>query len=253
MARADQRYNAAMTSQDNTCLAGFPACVFRYRQPFDCDDAGSAATNPEGTHRVTSPANKAYVAKGRSSEGLSRLSRLSLRGNPALKTFGIEPVTSEWSHHIIMDHYPEVNVEVQEYPSSASRHDSASSVTKVADFHSPPSLVPSRQSSHTMSSTAAPSNTSAQQRTTSNPPASDAAEPQERKDSIHTDEQTAEKLKAEFARYTDAPPPFSEEQYENKTEEQQLSMRAQDYAKELSRMMGRQLVRGLKTNDPEER
>ncbi|KAF2633702.1 hypothetical protein BU25DRAFT_453439 [Macroventuria anomochaeta] len=143
-----------------------------------------------------------------------------------------------------MDHYPEVNVGVQEHPSSASRHDSASSVTKASDFHSPPSLVPSRQPSHTMPSTAAPSNTSAQQKPTSNPPTSDATEPQEqeRKDSIHTDEQTAEKLKAELARYTDAPPPFSEEQYENKTEEQQLSMRTQDYAKELSRMMGRQLI-----------
>lgn len=100
-----------------------------------------------------------------------------------------------------------------------------------------------------MSSTSVPSNTSVQQQNTSNSPTSDASE---RKDSIHTDEQTAEKLKAEFARYTDAPPPFTEEQYENKSEEQQLSMRAHDYAKELSRMMGRQLVMGLKTDDVEE-
>lgn len=152
-----------------------------------------------------------------------------------------------------MDHYPEVNVEVQEQPSSASRHDSASSITKAADFHSPPSLVPSRQPSHNMATTATSNeSTKEQQKTASNPPTSDATDPQERKDSIHTDEQTAQKLKAEFARYTDAPPPFSEEQYENKTEEQQLSMRAHDYAKELSRMMGRQLVRGLKTEDGEE-
>lgn len=73
-------------------------------------------------------------------------------------------------------------------------------------------------------------------------------EQQDRKDSI-TDEQTAQKLKAEFARYTDAPPPYSEEQYADKTEEQQLSMRTHDYAKELSRMMGRQLVRGLRTDE----
>ncbi|XPS96530.1 hypothetical protein M3J09_005795 [Ascochyta lentis] len=148
-----------------------------------------------------------------------------------------------------MDHYPEINVEEREYLSSASRHDSASSVTKAPNFHSPPSIVPSRQPSHTMSSTGVPSTTSSQQQTTSDPPSSDATEQQERKDSIHTDEQTAEKLKAEFIRYTDAPPPYSEQQYENKTEEQQLSMRTQDYAKELSRMMGRQLVRGLKTDD----
>lgn len=159
-----------------------------------------------------------------------------------------------------MDHYPEVNVEVQEHPSSASRHDSASSVTKAADFHSPPSLVPSRQPSHNMSSTTAPSNTSTQQHTSSDPATSDATEQQfeqqeqeDRKDSIHTDEQTAQKLKAELARYTDAPPPYSEEQYAHKTEEQQLSMRTHDYAKELSRMMGRQLVRGLKTDDEEDK
>lgn len=103
-----------------------------------------------------------------------------------------------------------------------------------------------------MSSTGAPSDASTQQNTNSNPPTSDATEQQERKDSIHTDEQTAKKLKAEFARYTDAPPPFTEQQYEDKTEEQQLSMRTQDYAKELSRMMGRQLVRGLKTTDTED-
>ncbi|KAH6616535.1 hypothetical protein C7974DRAFT_46161 [Boeremia exigua] len=151
-----------------------------------------------------------------------------------------------------MDHYPEVNVEVEEQSSSASRHDSASSVTKAADFHSPPSLVPSRQPSHTMASTATSSTASTQQRTSSDPSTSDTDGSQERKDSIHTDEQTAEKLKAEFARYTDAPPPYSEEQYENKTEEQQLSMRVHDYAKELSRMMGHQLVRGLRTDDTEQ-
>lgn len=160
-----------------------------------------------------------------------------------------------------MDHYPEVNVQVQEQPSSASRHDSASSITKAANFHSPPSLVPSRQPSHNMSSTTTSSYPVAQHRTSSNsPPLNETAQQaelqadqQERKDSIHTDEETAEKLKAEFARYTDAPPPYSEEQYADKTEEQQLSMRTHDYAKEISRMMGRQLVRGLRTDDVEEK
>src|SRR5690242_7888385 len=116
-----------------------------------------------------------------------------------------------------MDHYPEINVEVQEQPSSASRHDSASSVMKAAELHSPPSIVSSRQPSHTMTSAAAPSDTSNQQQTNSNPATSDDTESQERKDSVHTDEQTAQKLKVEFARYTDAPPPFTEGEYENKT------------------------------------
>lgn len=148
-----------------------------------------------------------------------------------------------------MDHYPEVNVEVQEQPSSASRRDSAASITKASDFHSPPSIVPSRQPSHTMASTTASLDTSTQQQTNSTPPLSNTTEPQERKDSVHTDEQTAAKLKAEFARYTNAPPPFTKEQYENKTEEQQLCMRAHDYSKELSRMMGRQFVRGIRTDE----
>lgn len=156
-----------------------------------------------------------------------------------------------------MDHYPEVKVEVQEHLSNASRHDSASSVARAADFHSPPSLVPSRQPSHNMSSNMAPSNPAVQHRTPPDSPTSNAtaqqAEQQDRKDSIHTDERTAEKLKAEFARYTDAPPPYSEEQYADKTEEQQLSMRTHDYAKEISRMMGRQLVRGLRTDDVEDK
>ncbi|KAJ4322827.1 hypothetical protein N0V94_002208 [Neodidymelliopsis sp. IMI 364377] len=150
-----------------------------------------------------------------------------------------------------MDHYPEVNVEEREYPSSASRHDSASSIAKAANFHSPPSLVPSRRQSHTMSATQ--SNASAQQQPSSNPPSSDTSEQQLRKDSImHVNDETAEKIKAEFARYTDAPPPYSKQQYENKSEEQTLNMRTHDYAKELSRMMGRQLVRGLKTDEDTE-
>lgn len=163
-------------------------------------------------------------------------------------------VTSEWSLNIIMDHYPEVKVEEREFPTSASRHDSASSVTKAANFHSPPSLVPSRQSSHIMAN--GTSNTSAEQQSFSNPPRSDATEPQmsPRKDSlVHTNDETAEKIKAEFARYTDAPPPYSKQEYENKTEEQTLNMMTQDYAKELSRMMGRQLVRGLRTDSTAEK
>ncbi|KAF2828437.1 hypothetical protein CC86DRAFT_273672, partial [Ophiobolus disseminans] len=54
---------------------------------------------------------------------------------------------------------------------------------------------------------------------------------------------------AEYAHFTDAPPPFSEKQYEGKSEEQQTKMRRADYAKEINRMMGKQLVAGLKSDE----
>jgi hypothetical protein len=44
----------------------------------------------------------------------------------------------------------------------------------------------------------------------------------------------------------DAPPPYSEQQYEGKSEDEQSKMRMADYAKEIKRIMGRQLVQGLK-------
>jgi hypothetical protein len=161
-------------------------------------------------------------------------------------------VTSEWSDCIIMDQYPKVNVEVQEHPSTPSRHDSASSLNKHLDFHSPPSLVTSRQPSQTMSSTTNNSNISEQQQTTANPPTSNNTAPQEHDDSSHADGRTTKELKAKFARYIDAPPPYSDEQFEDKTEEQQINMRAHDYAKELSRTMGQQFVRGLNANNTKE-
>jgi hypothetical protein len=58
------------------------------------------------------------------------------------------------------------------------------------------------------------------------------------------------KIDADYAHYTDAPPPFAESQYEGKTEERQSEMRLSDYAKEMNRFMGKQLVKGLKTTDP---
>ena len=151
-----------------------------------------------------------------------------------------------------MDQYPEVNIEVQEQPITPARHDSASSINKISEFHSPPSLVTSRQPSQTMSSTTSNSNISAQQQTTANPASSDDTSPEERKKSLHTDGRTPEQLKAKFSRYIDAPPPYSDEQYEDKTEEQQVNMKAHDYAKELSRIMGQQFIRGLNTNTAEE-
>jgi len=55
------------------------------------------------------------------------------------------------------------------------------------------------------------------------------------------------RIEAKYARYTDAPPQYTEQQYQGKSEEEQISMRISDYAKEISRAMGRQLVRGLNT------
>ncbi|KAH8732496.1 hypothetical protein GQ44DRAFT_641185 [Phaeosphaeriaceae sp. PMI808] len=73
-----------------------------------------------------------------------------------------------------------------------------------------------------------------------------------RNDSIHNDNDDVAKLhhiEAECAQYMDAPPPYSEKAYERKNEDEQTRMRMADYAKELKRMMGKQLVRGLKTGD----
>lgn len=69
---------------------------------------------------------------------------------------------------------------------------------------------------------------------------------------MNADGRAAEELKAKFSRYIDAPPPYSDEQYEDKTEEQQFNMKTHDYAKELSRIMGQQFIRGLNTNNAEE-
>jgi hypothetical protein len=56
-------------------------------------------------------------------------------------------------------------------------------------------------------------------------------------------------IEAEYAQYTDAPPPYTENQYEGKSENEQKSMRTKDYAKEISRMMGLQLVRSPKSGE----
>jgi len=75
-----------------------------------------------------------------------------------------------------------------------------------------------------------------------------------RSDSVHdmsdheTDEVSSDEIVEAFARYTDASPPCSESQYDGKTEEEQAYMRRRDYAKELSRIMGRQLVEGLRND-----
>jgi hypothetical protein len=131
-----------------------------------------------------------------------------------------------------MDHYPKVNVSEREcasrQPSNASslnkeaisiQHKSSSQETHLA----PPQYT----------SFPSPSNATEQGRI--------------RNDSVHGND--TKHIEAAYSQYTDAPPPYSAKQYEGKTEEQQNKMRMADYAKELKRMMGRQLVRGIKSGE----
>ncbi|KAI8937243.1 hypothetical protein NX059_006452 [Plenodomus lindquistii] len=127
-----------------------------------------------------------------------------------------------------MDHYPEVNVQERSVPSS--RHDSASSLKNRT-----------QQSDNT--------NNQQQQQPiqyTSFPPPSD------RTNSTTSNSSNGElrRIEAQYARYTDAPPQYTEEQYEGKSEDERQSMRVSDYAKEISRIMGRQLVRDMKVAQP---
>jgi hypothetical protein len=135
-----------------------------------------------------------------------------------------------------MDNYPQFDVSERE---CSSRPDStSSSINKVSLQHSLDNKT--SQDGHL-----------ALPQYTSFPPPSNASEQEQlRNDSVHSTLSTDEtKIEAECARYTDAPPPYSEKQYEGKSEEQQTKMRMADYAKELKRAMGRQLVRGLKTEE----
>ncbi|KAH9871670.1 hypothetical protein J1614_005925 [Plenodomus biglobosus] len=125
-----------------------------------------------------------------------------------------------------MDHYPEANV--QGRSASSSRHDSASSVDKTR----------AQQSNNT-------STQGQDTQYTSFPPPSSVSN---RSNSANSDSfnQETKSIEARYARYTDAPPQYTEQQYEGKSEDEQNSMRMSDYAKEISRIMGRQLVKDMK-------
>jgi hypothetical protein len=132
-----------------------------------------------------------------------------------------------------MDHYPEVNVSEREYPSSVNNH---------SEYHSPPEVIGQPNQKQTQQRTISESVSTSQ-------PA--LSTPAERKDSVHTitmDDTGEKELAAHIAQYTDAPPPYSQKQYEGKSEEEASKMRMVDYAKEISRQMGRQLMRGVKIN-----
>lgn len=135
-----------------------------------------------------------------------------------------------------MDHYPEVNISERE---CASRRSSSSSNTRSLqqtstskdDNLAPPHYI----------SFPSPSHVADQERL--------------RTDSVHSvsSDSKARPLEAELARYTDAPPPYSKKQYEGKSEDEKSRMRMVDYAREVSRMMGRQLAKGLKGEKEEKK
>jgi hypothetical protein len=136
-----------------------------------------------------------------------------------------------------MDHYPEVSVNERECRDSvaSSRHDSASSVAKAAAQQN----VSKQNQQHT-------TERSSSYHSFPSPSTHSSDHSAHRSDSTASADDSVQRLEAEYARYTDAPPPYSEKEYENKSEDEQTHMRMTDYAKEISRMMGRQLVRGLK-------
>ncbi|KAF2852205.1 hypothetical protein T440DRAFT_446739 [Plenodomus tracheiphilus IPT5] len=130
-----------------------------------------------------------------------------------------------------MDHYPEVNVE--ERSVASSRHDSASSVNKNRTEQSNST---SSQQETQYTSFPPPSNTSTSQSHRTNSANSTTS----------SSTKETQRIEAQYARYTDAPPQYTEQQYEGKSEDQINSMRMSDYAKEISRIMGRQIVKDMK-------
>jgi hypothetical protein len=134
---------------------------------------------------------------------------------------------------LTMDSYPQFDVSEREC--SSRRDSNSSSITKAM---------------RTLDTKTTQNGHLAPPQYTSFPSPSAAAEQERlRNDSVHSTSNTETKIAAEYAQYTDAPPPYSSKQYEGKSEEQQHKMRIADYAKELKRQMGRQLVKGLKSGE----
>ena len=148
------------------------------------------------------------------------------------------------SSRLPMDHYPTIRVNERETPNSrtSSRHDSVSSIGKGATTTrgSPTrrKMESSDQQSYSYHSFPSPS---------SHSPDSSSY----RSNSTTSDHSNFRRIEEQYSRYTNAPPPYSKKQYEGKTDDEKTSMRMKDYTKELSRMMTRQLVRGLKIAERE--
>jgi hypothetical protein len=137
-----------------------------------------------------------------------------------------------------MDRFPETSVREYESArenSTSSRHGSVHSVTNAAIQHTIETKLNPPDDPYT-----------------SFPPPSDSS--LHWINSAYSIAPTADKthiIEAKYAQYTDAPPPYTENQYEGKSENEQNTMRSKDYAKEISRMMGHQLVRSLKSGETE--
>ncbi|USP73913.1 hypothetical protein yc1106_01187 [Curvularia clavata] len=143
-----------------------------------------------------------------------------------------------------MDHYPTVRVNERETPNSriSSRHDSVSSIGKgtTVTRGSPTkrTMDSTEQQSYSYHSFPSPS--------THSPDSSSS-----RSNSTTSNDSNFRRIEEQYSRYTNAPPPYSEKQYEGKTDDEKTSMRMKDYTKELSRIMTRQLVRGIKISERE--
>jgi hypothetical protein len=140
--------------------------------------------------------------------------------------------------NMTMDRYPETSVREHKSArenSTSSLHGSVDSVTNAAIQHTIETKLHLPDGRYT--SFPPPSNSSLHRIHSANSTASAS-------DKTHT-------IEAEYAQYTDAPPPYTKKQYEGKSENDQNTMRSEDYAKEISRIMGHQLVRGLKSGETE--
>lgn len=143
-----------------------------------------------------------------------------------------------------MDHYPTVQVNERETPNSriSSRHDSVSSIGRgaTATRGSPTKrkMESTEQQSYSYHSFPSPS--------THSPDSSSS-----RSSSTTSNDSNVRRIEEQYSQYTNAPPPYSAKQYEGKTDDEKTSMRMKDYTKELSRIMTRQLVRGLKISERE--
>jgi hypothetical protein len=141
-----------------------------------------------------------------------------------------------------MDHYPKVNVPAHKCSSHTSSKAHSFTKTKMHEQQPLDQITPKSQDGNP----ASPEDTSFS-------PSSNMSEQEQiRNDSFQSSKDETAKSKqihADYAQYTDASPPYSEEQYEGKSEEQQTQMRMTDYSKEMNRMMGRQLVRDLKSGE----
>lgn len=150
-----------------------------------------------------------------------------------------------------MDHYPEINVSERECPShQTSASTSTSSISSKPTMHNH-SQHHHHYHHHQQNKKLKTSNAHTPQYVSFPTP---DPEPRERNDSVHDDTTQPIKqdnIEAQLSRFVDAPPPYAEKQYEGKSEDERARMRLVSYAREVSRIMGRQLARGIKGGDGE--